>query len=276
MEHRESLPGPLTIGELITRTASLYLQHFRTFIGIAAVLLIPVTALQIISGLAASGSDDPFANALLNLTLLVIWTLSAAGVFAGIIAATGLAVARGKTSILDAFDYGVQHVFALLKSLAIIVAALVALSITVVGIPAAIFLVLAWFVVGQTVVLEGLPARVALGRSWELTRHSRLRILGTLLVVGFVTGIAMVLFELPSVALDLRTLMRGEDDPAPTFAWIVADLFSLAGSILILPLQYCAWTLVYFDLLARNEQRRQVEPPITGFGIKPAAMQQMD
>jgi len=49
----------------------------------------------------------------------------------------------------------------------------------------------------------------------------------------------------------------------------------LLGSVLIQPLHYCAWTLLYFDLLSRAELETAADtPPV--FSVDPGPLPSMD
>jgi hypothetical protein len=275
MDHRQKSIGPLTLGSLIRRTLSLYLDHFRTLVGITALALVPTSIIRILLDLVARNSDDLLATFLLGLFGLIIALAAGMAAFAGVVSATAQAALHGQTSVMKAFDYSIDRVGALIKSSFLVFGILFALAVTIIGIPIAIFLLIAWAVVGQVVVLEGESPRVALGRSWELTRGNRLRVLGLAIVVGFLTGLATLAFEAPGIALVLREVLRGSGNPPPEFGWVAADIFSVLGTILILPIQYCAWTLLYFDLVARAEQP-QATGSTAATGFDPSPLPGMD
>ncbi len=274
MERRRNIDGPLTFNEIIGHSIGLYLENFATFIGVMATVMVPASLIRLLFALVANNSDDLMANFLLGVFSYLVLVTATAAALAAMISATGLAVLHGRTSVLDTFDHSISSVFTVVKAMYLIGVIVVSLIITVVGIPIAIFLAVAWAVMAQAIVLEGLGARKALGRSWELTRGSRLRVFGITILTVFVAALLLAPFELPGVFLVLRAQIQ--DGAAPSqIAQIIADMASMAGAILILPLQYCVWTLLYFDLFARDEHKA-ITRHEAQFGLDPSPAPTMD
>lgn len=244
---------PLGIGDIVRQTATIYRDYFPTIIGVAAVVLVPVALIQVLLTLVVESSDDLAANFLLNIISLLIDVGATAAVIAGLTTATAQIILNGKTSMLDAFDYSASRIIPTVKATYLLTFLLVFIVITIIGIPIAIFLAIAWFVTIQVVVLEHAGARFALGRSWELTRNNRLRVVGAALLVIIITGPMLLLFELPGIAIGLSAVMSGGEYAAPEYAWMLTAAISTLGAVLITPIQYCAWTVLYFDLRARND-----------------------
>ena len=266
---------PLGIGDILRQTATIYRDHFTTVVRVAAVVLVPVVTIQILLTLVIENSDDMAASFLLSIIGAVIDAGASAAVIAVVTTATAQIVLNGRTSMIDAFDYSASRIIPALKATYLLAFLLILIAITVIGIPIAIFLAIAWFVTIQVVVLENVGSRFALGRSWELTRNNRLRVLGSTLLVVIITGFMLLLFELPGIAIELRALIRGDEYAAPTYAWMLTAAFSSVGAILITPMQYCAWTLLYFNLRARNDAL-PVEHQPDPYSPSPAPLPNMD
>ncbi|MEZ4520818.1 MAG: hypothetical protein R3A46_04090 [Thermomicrobiales bacterium] len=164
---------PRSIGELLAQTAAIYRDHFETIVGVSAAVLIPATILQIFLFAVIIGSDDLLAMFLLQIITGIVAVATTAAAMAGITSATAQIIVNGKTSILKAFDYAMPRITATMKASYLIYWILSFLAWTFVGAPIALFLGIAWLVALQVVILEGTGARVALGRSWELTRNNR-------------------------------------------------------------------------------------------------------
>ena len=266
---------PLGVGDILRQTTAIYRDHFTTIVGIAAAVLVPVVTIQVLLTLVIENSDDMAASFLLTIISAVIDAGASAAVIAVVTTATAQIVLNGRTSMMEAFDYSASRIIPALKATYLLAFLLVLIAITIIGIPIAFFLAIAWFVTIQVVVLENVGSRFALGRSWELTRHNRLRVLGIALLVVIITGFMLLLFELPALAVELRTLIRGEEYTTPTYAWMLTAAFSAVGAILITPMQYCAWTLLYFDLRARNDAL-PVEQHPDPYSPAPAPLPNMD
>lgn len=100
-------------------------------------------------------------------------------------------------------------------------------------------------------VLEGLPSATrAMGRSWNLTRGHRWRVLGALVVVG-------VLLLLPFIAaggLAASSVSLDSDVSGPiSTTLLVAVTGAALLQTLIYPLFYCVLTVLYYDLRVRKE-----------------------
>lgn len=200
-------PEPLTPSELLKRTFSLYYVNFRLFAGVAALMLVPATIIQILFGLLIQSSDDLLGAVLLDLISSCIDMAAMLATFAGCVTATAQLL-HGRASILGAFDACVSRIPTLMRATLLFSLVAFGLGITLIGIPAVIFLAAAWGFAGHAVVLENSRARASLGRSWALTHGQRLRILGISLVVLIITGIATAFFALPSLVLLLREAIR--------------------------------------------------------------------
>jgi hypothetical protein len=103
------------------------------------------------------------------------------------------------------------------------------LSITIIGIPAAIYFAVTWTFIWQAALIDGSGPRAALARSSALVRQNWWRVLGIMLVVGIIAGaISAVLGTIPVVG-------------------------STIGSILSTPIAVTGATLLYYDLRVRKE-----------------------
>ena len=267
---------PRSTGEILGQTATIYRDHFGAVIGSAAAIIVPATALQVIFFAVMLDSDDIFAIFLLQILAGIILAGSVAAAVAAVTAATAQILVNGKTSVFEVLDYSLPRVGTTLKASYLMYIIFSFLSWTIVGIPIMIFFSIAWLVTIQAVVLEDVGARVALGRSWELTRGHRFRVLATVILASIITSMLMMFFLLPTLALLLRpVIVEGAGSP-PGFAWVLTGLFWIAGAVLVFPLQYLAWTLIYFDLRARNDGLSIEPSPAEPFDAAVTAASSMD
>jgi len=267
---------PRSVGEILSQTAAIYRDHFETIVGVAAAILIPATIIQIFFFIVMLNSDDIVAIFLLQIIAGLIGVGTTAAAMTAVTAATGKIIVNGKSSIIEAFDYSLPRIGTTLKATYLIYWIISFLTWIFIGIPIALFLAIAWLVTLQVVVLEGAGARVALGRSWELTRNNRLRVLGATILMFAITALLMFLFLLPMLALILRFVISGASGGPPMIAWFLVGIFWIVGAILILPLQYLAWTLIYLDLRALNDGLITEPHHQEAFGTAPAPMPNMD
>lgn len=268
---------PRSIGEIFSQTAAIYRDHFETIVGSAAAIVIPSTIIQILFFVVMLNNDDILAVFLLQILAGILMAAGVAAAMAVVTSATAQIIVEGKTSVVKAFDYSLPRIIDTLKATYLLYWIMSFLLWTFVGIPIAIFFAVAWLVTLQVVILEDSGARVALGRSWELTRNNRFRVLGALILLMAVSAILMSLFLLPMFALILRFAINGADGGTPPMiAWLLVGLFWVVGAVLIIPLQYLAWTLIYLDLRARNDGL-VTDPVMTGtYDATPAPLPNMD
>jgi hypothetical protein len=269
---------PLHLGELLDRAIRLYRGNFLTFIGIIAVVYVPLMVLQtaasaLLSSSMLGGFSTPqeiFTNSAYwiglgsTFFLILVQFVLVQGIATG---ALTRAVADNylgkKTGILDAYR-GIG------KSWLTLVGALLFLGILLIGL--AIWWMIpciGWFtglgmmlflltavnpLVPPAVVLEKQGAIDAVRRAWSLARRRFWPVLGyifvlylfSMIVVNGPAGIANVLlaqlfqsFEDPTLQLVLTSIIQG--------------LVSLVFVLIYYPLQMTAFTLIYFDLRVRTE-----------------------
>ena len=262
---------PLGVGDLIDRAVWLYRDHFRSLILIVAVVLVPVGIFQVVLDLLAQRSGELGTIFLFGFISTVIGTAAQLLAFAGVTAAASQIVLSGRTSVVDAYDQASGSVIRLFKLIILVTLALGLLSITLIGIPAAIYVGISWLVAGQVLVLEKTGARAALGRSWGLLRGNRLRTAGIFILVAAITIIISLLFQIPAFALGYFSASSESGAISYRLAWLGGQFIGLTGEILISPLQFVAWTVLYFDLRARNEGLDlEMEVESIGYAPEPA------
>jgi hypothetical protein len=269
---------PLRLGELLDRAIRLYRANFLTFIGIIAVVYVPLMVLQtaasaLLSSSMLSGFSTPeeiFSNSAYwagmggTLILALVQFVLVQGIATG---ALTRAVADNylgkKTGILDAYR-GIG------KSWLTLIGALLLLGIILLG----LFLwwlvpCIGWFtglgmiiflmaaispLVPPAVVLEKQGAIDAVQRAWSLARRRFWPVIGyifvlylfSMIVVNGPAGIASVV---------LAQVFQSLGDPTTqvVLTSILQGLISLVFILIYYPLQMAAFTLIYFDLRVRTE-----------------------
>lgn len=103
----------------------------------------------------------------------------------------------------------------------------------------------------QAVVLEGVGPLAALKRGWQLTSGAFWRTIGIITIMGiisyFVSGI-------PSSAISMMIQFGGLKNVDSILMWsMISGVIAQLGAMLALPLQFAAYTLLYYDQRVRKE-----------------------
>ena len=249
------------IGEILSAGFELYRRNWKTFLTIAAIVVLPLTVLQhfLQEWLGNRGQtirqtatgvevDTDFWAALAGSLVLALVSVLMYLVLTGAITrAVAAEAAGGDATVEGSYRYG----FARFGSI-FLVGLLTALAVTAGFILLVIpgFFILTRLSVGiPSLVVEGRRGSQALSRSWNLVRGHGWHVFGTLVV----TWLLMAL-----VSGILTTPFAG----ANWFARALANAISL---IVTMPYTTIVTVLIYLDLRARKEQldQRTLESELT-------------
>jgi hypothetical protein len=242
-------------GQTLTASARMYSSHPSLFVGIGLITIpisVVITTLQLLvvhaSGVIGVGPDAEgggFRVALVVWLGTVLTLLGLAIVQAA--CARGIAEidARRDVNAVRAFALSLDSVGPLVGALALAVAVVSLLTLSIFLVPIAIWLVVRWALIVPCAELEDLDWRGALRRSGELVRHQWLKV-GTLvvaaaafaIVIGPLIG-ALLLF-IPGAPLALVNLAAGL-------------IYAVA-----MPFVGITTTYVYYDTLVRERLQPEV------------------
>ncbi len=219
------VPRPLvrrrTSGQILRAALGLYREHRRTLLALGALFLpaaiVEGFALEIVlavtplGALASTAGTDSMVSATLALIVGGAGHLVAAAIVVAGVARVAAEIEAGRRpGVRDAYRAVGERLNAALGVLGISLLVVTGLSLTVVGIPVAIYMIIRWAVAQQAGAVERLPPRAALARSRDLTRGRLLRtfrlaalvnVIGA--VSGPVVGIALLfLTDLPLGAVN--------------------------------------------------------------------------
>jgi len=236
-------------GQIISASLRMYLHRARLFLGIGLLVfpfVVVITVLQwllyravdLVGVVTGQGAGVFAVLALLigtTLTLLVLGLVQAATACALVEIDEGRPIGAAA-----AYRIALRRLRPLLRTIALFVAAWLALTLTTFLIPVALWLAVRWCLLAPVVELEGRSGILALRRSAGLVRGRWIRV-GSL--VGVSAGIALIAGPLLGVALIFLTNMP------------FALLNIVAGVVYALALPYVALvtSYVYFDARARGE-----------------------
>ena len=262
---------PLAAGELLDRSFGIYRRLFTPLLLIQLLCVAPLLPFQLY--LVASGREQSPLYFLLVLASFVLSALASAAT-ARLISESYLgreeragAALRGAVPmigplLLVSLGLGLVLMLSAMPAMLMMAGGAVvmvaaegssggatSLLLTLAGfallvLPVAAFAALS--VATPALIIERIGAGAALSRSWALTRGSRLRVVGILLVV-------LVLIMIPFIGLGLLAAMLGLGGDTEGQQSILVLVLTYVVSILLTPWFYGVLTLLYYDFRVRRE-----------------------
>jgi uncharacterized membrane protein len=226
---------PLSVGEILDVSFTLYRRHFAT-LGTVAVLC---SGIPVLLSLYIEAAGGVLRNLSFTLVYYVVFTVLSSIATA----ATVFVVSESYLGRPLSAKGALQRATPLLSKLivcSLLLAIVVAFGFMMLMIPG-IVLLCGLLLAFPSLVLEGdLSPTGALSRSWSLTRGSRWRMLGLLVTL-------MILLYAPMIAFAAIAALIFPSDDILTLA-VIGVL-----QMLLYPLLYCVLTVAYYDLRVRKE-----------------------
>lgn len=234
---KTSILEPRDLGGILGETFRIYRRNFLRLIaivaivqgilGILGVVLVSVFVLPVVMTEGGIESVAPFVVAMI---ILVVVSIVAYALMEGaLIHAISEQNLRQTVSIGRAYRFAWGRLGAMIGAEILAGLAILGMSITIVGIPFAIYFGVRWAFIWQAALLEGAGPRAALSRSSDVVGGDWWRVVGITFVVGIIAGaISVILGIIPIVG-------------------------SIVGSILATSIAIAAATLLYYDLRVRKE-----------------------
>jgi len=259
---------PLSIGELLDRTFSLYRRNFLLFIGIAAIPQLLVLALQLVqiiltptkvaiarpaaselqgasSVLAAGGAVGIFMLAIAAIVVYLIAYLFSQG-------GTVYAVSElylGRTTTIGQSLSRMRGELGSLFGVVFLNGLVTGLSFLLLIIPG-IYMACRLCVCVPAALLENLGPRESLERSFGLTRDNAGRAFLILLLYVVILYAALFLFDIP-LAFGVQSAAH---DPAMLRVWTaLMQAGNFIATVLVTPVFTISTSIFYFDLRVRKE-----------------------
>ena len=253
MTQRQETILPRKLGDLLNETFSIYGKHFWRFIGLVALVQLPVSLLWLI----------PIEGAVTYVVLVVVNLLATIIVFGATMVAVGQQYVLGEIKIRLSYDRVWWRILTLALLTAILLTVLVptltivlwvfwqisppiAFAITLL---ASVPFIAHWAVAAESVMFEGHKLGGALGRTFDLVREDRWRVYGIVLAILLVSMGLAILITIPFAVASAIA--------APEQSTALGDAFQFLGSaavaIAVPPVAVIGGTLLYYDLRVRKE-----------------------
>ena len=260
---------PMSLVDILDGMFSLYRSHFQLFFRIVVVYLVFGFLINLISTAVVMG-DTSITAVVISVLASIVGVLFAYWVGWGLAyASTQVYLTRDVTS-QAALQRSSRYYLRLLGSMFLYYLVVVCLSITIVGIPFAIYFAFRWGLFAFPILFEETTLRNALRRSTELVKGTWWRVCGIMIAVSLIafmiafilhTSYAIIFYSLTGAesttdAGFLETLRR-MFVPAPNeIGWglyIIHAFGSLIISGFTMPIATIGSALLYFDLRIRKE-----------------------
>jgi hypothetical protein len=234
-------------GQLVRAARQLYGRHWRTVMPIGLSALVIVGAVRGLGALAAGGRGVDSAAGRTGAHLALADTIESIGqpIAGGIVAAVvvfavRLLIETGQMSFVDSWRGVLRRFWRVAAGELLVPLGALAMAITVIGIPFAVWKFVSWQFVQQEILIEDKGIRDAFRGSSNLVRG---RWWHTVRVAGFLWLVSIVVGPVLGFALIFTNF---------SLLWI-----NVIGSVvfaLIVPYVALGRTLLYFDLGARAEE----------------------
>ena len=249
---------------------SFYRSHLRLFLGIAVVYLVLEFVIDQISVFLLE-TDGTSITSLVILIFTGLFSVAVSTFIAAGLAYASAHVYLGRDILPGiALQRAWQRFWTYLGSLILWFLVVGGLTITIIGIPFAIYFSVRWGLYSLPVLLEGTTARNALRRSTELVKGSWWRVFGIMLAISLISFMIYFILEASlSFLLSWMGLAEAEEPtgfldtlrqlfiPTPSeigwFSYTIRRLVSLIIATFTMPISVIGSTLLYFDLRIRKE-----------------------
>ena len=263
-------PQPMGFTDILDGMFSFYRSHFRLFVTIGAVYLVLSLGIDLIS-VSLLETDATMGTGLVILVFTILMSVAVSTfVVAGLAYASAHVYLGREITPGAALQRAWQRFWTYLGSLILWSLVVGGLTVTIIGIPFAIYFSVRWGLYSLPVLFEGTTARNALRRSTELVKGTWWRVFGIMLAISVISF--MIYFILEASSSFLLSWMGLSEAEAPTglldtlrqlfiptpseigwFSYTIRRLVSLIIATFTMPISTIGSTLLYFDLRIRKE-----------------------
>ena len=253
---------PIGFTDILDGMFSLYRRSFRLFAQIAAIAIFAELILYV------SLDFTPQDSLPLAIAIIISLSLSVVSI-GGIVVVAASRYLEKPITARAALQHVVQRFFPLIASVVLWVLVIAVLTITIIGIPFAIYFAVRWGFFVETLLLEGTSVRAALKRSSALVSGMWWRMCGMLLAVFLMSTAIHAVFEISfgvililsggAGAIDLMAIIEWATIGSSVFGpdnltlYLLTTGVHLAISVVTFPLWVIGVTILYFNQRIRKE-----------------------
>lgn len=261
---------PMGFTDILDGMFSFYRSHFRLFVTIGVVYLVLSFGVDLVS-VSLLETDATMGTGLVILVFTILISVAVSTfVVAGLVYASANVYLGREITPGIAWQRAGQRFWTYLGSLILWSLVVGGLTVTIIGIPFAIYFSVRWGLYPLPVLFEGTAVRNALRRSTELVKGTWWRVFGIMVSISLISF--MIYFILEASASFLLSWMGLSEAEAPTglldtlrqlfiptpseigwFSYTIRRLVSLIIATFTMPISTIGSTLLYFDLRIRKE-----------------------
>jgi hypothetical protein len=246
---------PLSVSDLIDETFQIYRKNFLFLISIGAVLMVPMAVIEVFQQVAVQERGTSDFGFFIGSTVLVGFVRYI--VYLGVLSAMIYAVSEirmgRKPSVSEAYSNGMERFPAMVGVGLLFLLLIVLISVTIIGIPVAIYLSVCWLLAFHVTVLENKGGWSSLARSRDLIKGQWWRVLGITVLVYMIVYVVDLVFSIPGLAFGFSSAFSDAGTSFRATTSAVGTIFGAVGTIVTGPIIYIAWLMLYYDLRARKE-----------------------
>ena len=256
---------PMRFEDILDTTFSLYRKHFSLFLGLIAFSVLSELALHLL----ADFPEFFFQHSVLLgiATVLIAMTFFIIGI-GGIVIGSGATYLGENITIHSVLQRTMDRFWQLLGCFLLWSLVIGILSITIIGIPFAIYFAVRWGLFLGTIMFEKPVIRIALRRSSELISGMWWRMFGTLFAILLLSTMVHAVIEISIGFILIATNLVSEVDFIDILQWgLLGESFenstpffytiSIVIHLVVYAISFAIWiigiTLLYFNQRIRKE-----------------------
>ncbi|RKU22348.1 hypothetical protein C6503_04075 [Candidatus Poribacteria bacterium] len=256
---------PMQFGDILDTTFSLYRKHFSLFLGLVAFSGLSHLAFHLLVDFSEFFFDR---SRLLGIaTFLMTFTFFIIGI-GGITIGSGATYLCENVTIRSVLQRTMDRFWPLLSCFLLWLLVVTVLTVTVIGIPFAIYFAVRWGFFIQTIMFEKPVITIALGRSGELVKPMWWRVFGMLLAILLLSTVVHAVIEISIGFILIATNLVSEVDFIDILEWglfggsfegvtpffhAISIVIHLAVYAISFPIWIIGITLLYFNQRIRIE-----------------------
>ena len=256
---------PMRFEDILDTTFSLYRKHFWLFLGLVAFSVLSELVLHLLSDFSELFFNHSFLLGIAAVLITITFFIIGIG---------GMAIGSGATylgenvTMRSVLQQTMDRFWQLLGCFLLWLLVVTVLTVTVIGIPFALYFAVRWGLFIQTIMFEKPVISIALRRSSELVTGMWWRMFGTLLAILLLSTVVHAIIEISIGFILIATNLVSEVDFIDILQWgLFGESFesstplfhaiSIVIHLVVYAISFPIWiigiTLLYFNQRIRKE-----------------------